>query len=58
MSKNERLESKFLKIRSEALETGGNPLGPEEAANFEQTKATGNFGTTGKSGRRGTFGRF
>ncbi len=58
MSKGDRLESKFLKIRSQALETGGNPLGPEEAANFEVTKATGNFGTTGKGGRRGTFGRF
>jgi hypothetical protein len=58
ISKNDRLESKFLKIRSEALETGANPLGPEEAANFEITKATGNFGTTGKTGRRGTFGRF
>lgn len=58
MSKNERLESKFLKIRSEALETGANPLGPEEQRNFEVTKATGNFGTTGKSGRRGSFGRF
>lgn len=58
MSKGDRLESKFLKIRSEALETGGNPLSPEEASNFEQAKATGNFGTTGKSGRRGGFGRF
>jgi len=58
MSKDERLESKFLKIRSEALETGANPLGPEEQRNFEVTKATGNFGTTGKSSRGRSFGRF
>ena len=58
MSKDERLESKFLKIRSEALETGANPLGPEEAQNFEQTKATGNFGTTSKFARGRSFGRF
>lgn len=58
MTRNERLEDKFLKTRSEALETGANPLGPEEARNFEITKATGNFGTTGRGSRGRSFGRF
>lgn len=58
MSKGEKLEEKFLKVRSEALDTGANPLGPEEEANFAVTKAQRNFGTGSKGGRGRSFGRF
>jgi len=59
MSKDEKLTKKFLRIRQEALETGGNPLTPEEASNFAQVKAQRNFGTTGRGRATGSsFGRF
>lgn len=59
MTKDEKLTKKFLRIRQEALDTGGNPLTPEEASNFAQAKAQRNFGTSGKGPVRGTsFGRF
>ena len=51
ISKRQKLEKKFRKVRIEALETGGNPLTPEEELEFSQIKPTGQFGT---GGRRGT----
>ena len=59
MSREEKLENKFLKIRQQALETGGNPLGPEEQSNFEAgPKFTRNFGTGSRRARGTSFGRF
>jgi len=59
-NREEKLERKFMKVRQQALETGGNPLSPEEKRNFEAgPKFTRNFGTTGKRGNTGIgFGRF
>jgi len=59
MSREEKLERKFIKVRQQALETGGNALSPEEQRNFEAgPKFTRNFGTTGKKSTGLGFGRF
>jgi len=59
MSREEKLEKKFINVRQQALETGGNPLSPEEKRNFEAgPKFTRNFGTTGKKTTGLGFGRF
>ena len=59
MSREEKLERKFIKVRQESLATGGNALSPEEERNFEAgPKFTRNFGTTGKKSTGLGFGRF
>jgi len=59
MTRNEKLERKFRRVRAEALETGANPLSPEEQRSFESsTKFTRNFGTTSKKSRGAGFEGF
>lgn len=58
LPKSQRLERKFTRVRQEALETGANPLTPEEEDQFRQSGGTRNFGTTGRSARGLGFGRF
>jgi len=59
LTRTQRLENKFRRTRMEALETGGNPLTPEEQSNFEAgPKFTRNFGTTSRGSTGLGFGRF
>lgn len=60
LSKNQKLERKYNRIRSEALATGANPLSPEEKRNFFDggVYATRNFGTTSKKSIGKGFGRY
>jgi len=58
LPKSQRLERKFLRVRQEALETGGNPLTPEEEQQFQQVGPTRNFGTTGRKATGLGLGRF
>jgi len=55
LTKGQKLERKFRKIRAEAMATGGNPLSAEEEVGFNYRKAQGNLGTTSK--RSVAFGR-
>lgn len=49
-AKRQRLETKFRRVRAEALATGGNALNPTEKRDFFDagTYATQNFGTSSK----------
>jgi len=58
LPRNQKIERKFLRVRQEALETGGNPLTPEEEDQFKQVGPTRNFGTTGRRATGLGFGRF
>jgi len=48
LSRSQKLERKFSRVRQEALSTGGNPISPEEEREFSQVGPTRNFGTTGR----------
>lgn len=59
MSREEALERKFRRVRTEALETGANPLTPSEEREFESsTKFTRNFGTSSRRSGVGFEGGF
>lgn len=60
LTKREKLERKFNRVRAEALATGANALSPEEHRNFFDggVHATRNYATTSNRSVGKSFGRY